>query len=80
MNLTPQERRELRDLVEQLVQATEGHAFWLNQVRATILALRDRLDAWLGDENEDHDTGRGDENTGRVSHQHSAGGGGLCEE
>ncbi|TQN28676.1 hypothetical protein FHX37_4036 [Haloactinospora alba] len=78
MNLTPQERRELRDLVEQLVQATEGHAFWLNQVRATILALRDRLDAWLGEE--DHDTDRSDEDTGAISHQREAGGGGPCEE
>ncbi|TQN30334.1 hypothetical protein FHX37_0208 [Haloactinospora alba] len=78
MNLTPQERRELRDLVEQLVQATEGHAFWLNRIRATILALRDRLDAWLGEE--DHDTDRSDEDTGAVSHQREARGGGPCEE
>ncbi|TQN30400.1 hypothetical protein FHX37_0277 [Haloactinospora alba] len=79
MNLTPQERQELRDLVEQLVQATEGHAFWLNQVRATILALRDRLDAWLGEE--DHDTDGSDRDTGAISHQREVGGGGgLCEE
>ncbi|TQN33550.1 hypothetical protein FHX37_3575 [Haloactinospora alba] len=68
MNLTPQERRELLDLVEQLAQAMDGNALWPGQLRDILQELHARVVAWLGDEE-------------MVSHQHSAGGGGgPCEE
>ncbi|TQN30408.1 hypothetical protein FHX37_0286 [Haloactinospora alba] len=70
MNLTPQERRELLDLLEQLSQAMDGNALWPNQIRDILRELHARVVAWLGDED-----------TETVSHQHSAGGGGgPCEE
>ncbi|TQN30631.1 hypothetical protein FHX37_0513 [Haloactinospora alba] len=70
MNLTPRERRELLDLVEQLSQAMDDDALWPGQLRDILQELHARVVAWLGDEN-----------TGTVSHQHSAGGGGgPCEE
>ncbi|TQN30155.1 hypothetical protein FHX37_0016 [Haloactinospora alba] len=70
MNLTPQERQELRDLLEQLSQAMDDDALWPGQIRDILRELHARVVAWLGDE--DAET---------VPHQHSAGGGGgPCEE
>ncbi|WP_156184783.1 hypothetical protein [Allosalinactinospora lopnorensis] len=52
MDLTPHERRELKDLTEQLIEATNNNTYWLNQVRETSIELRDRLNAWLDDDQE----------------------------
>ncbi|TQN33516.1 hypothetical protein FHX37_3538 [Haloactinospora alba] len=71
MNLTPQERRELRDLVEQLVQATEDHAFWLNRVRELSIELHHRLDALLGTSGAED----GDTDEAAVPHQRDTEGG-----
>lgn len=48
--MTPQEWSALRDLAEQLVRDTEGHACWINRVRDTAVELRDRLDQGRPDE------------------------------
>ncbi|TQN27579.1 hypothetical protein FHX37_4300 [Haloactinospora alba] len=53
MNLTPQERCELRDLLEQLAQAMDGNALWPGQLRDILQELHARVVAWLGDENTD---------------------------
>ncbi|TQN27740.1 hypothetical protein FHX37_4469 [Haloactinospora alba] len=55
MNLTPHERRQLRDLLEQLSQAMEGGALWPNQIHDTLQELHTCVDTWLGDENTDTD-------------------------
>ncbi|TQN33166.1 hypothetical protein FHX37_3166 [Haloactinospora alba] len=56
MNLTPHERRELRDLLEQLTQAMDGGALWPNQIHDTLQELHACVHTWLGDENEDTET------------------------
>ncbi|WP_046470902.1 hypothetical protein [Allosalinactinospora lopnorensis] len=50
MDLSPKERHALNDLVDQLVEATEDHAYWLGSVRQTSLELRERLTEWLDTE------------------------------
>ncbi|TQN33399.1 hypothetical protein FHX37_3414 [Haloactinospora alba] len=52
MNLTPQERRELLDLLEQLSQAIDGNALWPGQIRDILRELHARVVAWLGDTDE----------------------------
>lgn len=42
--MTPEEWRALRDLADQLIEATDGHAYWINRARDTALELRERLD------------------------------------
>ncbi|MUL42539.1 hypothetical protein FZ103_15390 [Streptomonospora sp. PA3] len=45
--LTPAERTELQDLVDELVSATEDRVFWLGRVRETALEIQRRLGAML---------------------------------
>lgn len=47
MELSPQERAVLHDLVDQLVEVTDNNTYWLGQVREIALELRARLDSWL---------------------------------
>ncbi|TQN33245.1 hypothetical protein FHX37_3250 [Haloactinospora alba] len=53
MNLTPQERRELLDLLDQLTQAMDDNTLWPGQLRDTLLELRTRVRTWLGDQTEE---------------------------
>ncbi|QBI52544.1 hypothetical protein [Streptomonospora litoralis] len=50
--LTEAERRALRDLVDELIEATEDRVFWLGPVRETALEMQRRLGALLDTEEE----------------------------
>ncbi|MBB4931096.1 hypothetical protein F4561_001916 [Lipingzhangella halophila] len=43
MTLTPTERHTLRDLVDELIAATEDRTYWLGTVRETSLEVRELL-------------------------------------
>ncbi|GAA4944503.1 hypothetical protein GCM10023224_29460 [Streptomonospora halophila] len=46
--LTEVERRALRDLLDELVDATEDRVFWLGRARETALEIKRRLAGLLG--------------------------------
>ncbi|TQN32082.1 hypothetical protein FHX37_2008 [Haloactinospora alba] len=56
MNLTPRERRELRELLEDLTQAMDSGALWPGQLRETTRKLHTYVTAWLGDADENTET------------------------
>ncbi|NYE47638.1 hypothetical protein HDA32_002758 [Spinactinospora alkalitolerans] len=43
MELTPQERDALKELLDDLIALTDDHEFWLGRVRETSLELRERI-------------------------------------
>ncbi|GAA4914633.1 hypothetical protein [Streptomonospora salina] len=47
--LTDAERIALRDLLDEMVEATEDHVFWFGRAREAALEIRRRLGALLDD-------------------------------
>ncbi|KII00621.1 hypothetical protein LP52_00495 [Streptomonospora alba] len=45
--LTDAERLALRDLLDEMVEATEDHVFWFGRAREAALEIRRRLTALL---------------------------------
>ncbi|GAA3739595.1 hypothetical protein GCM10022205_27190 [Spinactinospora alkalitolerans] len=43
VELTPQERDALKELLDDLIALTDDHEFWLGRVRETSLELRERI-------------------------------------
>ncbi len=43
MYMSPDVQQELSDLVEELIEATDDHVYWLGPVRQTSLELRELL-------------------------------------
>ncbi len=50
MCMHPSTYEELKDLVDQLIHATDSNAYWLGQVRDTSLEIRELLISHEGEE------------------------------